>query len=165
MSGVITVLGAGRPTPAPPKAPVTSPASGRRPPELDDADWLRARYRRDGDLTIALELKVARGTVRAARERLGISSAAPGRRRGGTTTRRNAQLRERIPAAAQIAARITAEQRPDGPPPTLSLAAARVRAVHQASLEGDRAALKDALVSLGSAAGLVLDHLQALEAA
>jgi hypothetical protein len=55
------------------------------PAELDDREWLAARYGTLGDETIAAELRVSCKAVRRARERLGIANSpeparAPGLR-------------------------------------------------------------------------------------
>jgi hypothetical protein len=68
-------------------------------------------------------------------------------------------------SAELICDRISEESRPDGPASSLTLVAGRVRAVHDANSAGDRPALKDALIGLASACGLVLNHLDRLEAA
>jgi hypothetical protein len=147
-------------------APASSPdsllsttlASGR-PWQLDDRDWLARRYLEAGDNAIATELGVSPGTVIRARKRLRIASLPPGRRRGA----RPAPPR---PSAAElIAERIAEESRRRGPAPTLTLVAGRVRALHDANAAGDHPARLDALVALGSACGLVLNHLQRAAAA
>lgn len=48
------------------------------PAELDDREWLAARYRSLGDETIAAELRVSRKAVLRARERLGIQTVQDG---------------------------------------------------------------------------------------
>jgi hypothetical protein len=45
------------------------------PAELDDREWLAARYGTLGDETIAAELRVSCKAVRRARERLGIATS------------------------------------------------------------------------------------------
>jgi hypothetical protein len=48
------------------------PTQNGFPSELDDRDWLAARYQSLGDETVAAELRVSLKAVRRARERLGI---------------------------------------------------------------------------------------------
>jgi hypothetical protein len=62
--------------------PSRSAPARRRPPELDDADWIRKQLAEHGEQAIAEQLGVARGTVRASRIALGIEAASLGRRRG-----------------------------------------------------------------------------------
>lgn len=114
-------------------------------------------------MAIALDLGVSRGTVRRARERLGILGASPGPRRGSPPKRR-ATDRQPLIAALRIAERILAEQRAGGPPGTLNTISTRVRALHEADQAGDWPAIKDSLISLAAACGLMLDHVEAVEA-
>lgn len=118
----------------------TDSASGRRPVELDDPDWLRRRYARDGDKSIALELHVDRKTVRRARDRLGIPSALPGRRRG-------------------IGAKSVSVPDPE------SQLASRIIAAQEARARGHDQAYDDALRSIASAALLLLSTRQDARAA
>jgi hypothetical protein len=55
------------------------------PAELDDREWLKARYGLLGETTIAAELQVSRKAVRRARERLGIAPPANGAELNGST--------------------------------------------------------------------------------
>lgn len=64
------------------------------PSELDDQEWLAARYRSLGDETIAAELRVSRKAVQRARRRFGIegpveplSAATPDLSTNGTNGR------------------------------------------------------------------------------
>lgn len=170
--GVRTLSLAGRRTPASPKALVSNaPASGRRPPELDDREWLKARYERDGDPAIALELtakyerSISRKTVMVARERLGIPSLPPGRRRTEATVRVLPRRPAREPAAMRIVARMAREQREDDLEVSYDLLLGRFVNVDRARKAGDRLGLLEELEALGAAAGLLLDHELALEAA
>jgi len=52
------------------------------PSELDDRDWLAARYHSLGDETIAAELRVSLKAVQRARLRLGIETPANGNGNG-----------------------------------------------------------------------------------
>lgn len=131
---------------------------------LDDAEWLREKYARDGERTIARELGVSRGTVRRRLQAHGIVSAESGRRRGARQL--VAAYSRQAGAPELIAARIVEEQqRQPGPARTLTLIADRVRALHDASCAGDERDTDEALVSLASACGLVLDHRARLRAA
>jgi hypothetical protein len=139
----------------------TSVANGSRPAELDDPQWLRQAYDVDGDTAIAERLQVSRSAVRLARERLGIQSRPPGRRRGqlpppASVAGPDASM---TPAAARIVARIAQESQWGRPPGTSLLVAARIRAVHDADRANDRLALEDALAGAASALGLWLDRL------
>jgi hypothetical protein len=49
------------------------------PPELNDPEWLAARYGSLGDETIAAELSVSLKAVQRARQRLGIKPRKPAR--------------------------------------------------------------------------------------
>lgn len=158
LTGRPTMLGLGDVRPHPPLRLVTSRANGRRPTQLDDPKWLASRLERVGERAIAQELGCARGTVRAAIAHHGVPPRAGGRRRGATARRTSS-----VSAAELIADRIAEESRPRGPSPTLTLVAARVRALHDANQAGSRPATKDALISLASACGLALDHLHRLE--
>lgn len=139
------------------------PAPGRRPPELDNPAWLRARYERDGDNVIATELGVSRKAVRVARQRHGIESRGPGRPRGAVSSRRAAV--EYRSAAFEIVARIGRQSRAGGPAPTYDLLLGRLAEIDRARRAGDTAAEEDGLIELGAACGLVLEHLRRLRAA
>jgi hypothetical protein len=139
----------------------TAPVSGRRPSELDDPEWLQRRYLRDGDMSIALDLHVSRGTVIRARERLGIPSQPTGRRRGVST----APLAAVQTAGDLIAARIGAQSSRSGPAPSKHMLAERFAALVDADTHGDQSAFRDALIEMAAGCGLVWDHLQRLEAA
>lgn len=159
LNALPTLCAAGRTTPAPsPDSPLSTTLASGRPWQLDDRDWLARRYLEAGDNAIAKELGVSPGTVIRARKRLQIASLPAGRRRGAQTMRPVHR-----PSAELIAERISLESSPHGPAPTLTLIAGRVRALHDASTTRDPLALEDAVISLGSACGLVLDHLQRLK--
>lgn len=133
------------------------------PPQLSDPAWLRRRLVTDGTMGIALELHVSRYQVRKACERFGLSRPA-GRRRGATPDR--PALRVRRPASEQIADRIAAEQALDPPlPATVDFVLERCGNVMRAHYANDRLGVNDALVSLASACGLVVDHMQRVNAA
>jgi hypothetical protein len=142
-----------------------------RPAELDDANWLARAYRSHGDQRIAAELGVARGTVRSARERLGIVSAPPGPRRGAPPRPSRMAVVSSVLApgatsvtATLIAERFERESLPGGPPPTQALLAARLRAAAEAHSHDDDAALDDALISIAAACGLIYEHRRKLHA-
>lgn len=65
----------------------------------------------------------------------------------------------------RIAARIAREQAAGGPAPSYDFLLARLVAVDRARKAADWQAELDALEGLGAAAGLVLDHLQRVQAA
>lgn len=112
-------------------------------------------------MSIALDLGVSRKAVRLARERFGIRSRPRGGQYGVRGTAYG--VAPRATAAELIVERISDEQRTAAP--SLSLVAARVHSLHEANRVNDMPAVKDALISLASACGLVLDHLDLLEAA
>ena len=135
-------------------------ASGRRPAELDDRDWLLDRYERDGDIAIAEELGVARLTVQRARHRLGIPTRAPGRRRGVSRARETHPTR----AAELITLRIREQTSPHRsadrkPAPTDELLATRFRAVNDAWTDGDQHTLIQEVIELAAACGVLVDRL------
>lgn len=129
-----------------------------QPPELNDRDWLAARYERDGDTQIARDLGVSRRTVRAARERLGIRSQPPGRRRGVSPTAGQLDATLDLFVATYLAERNTA-----GPAPSERLLAGRVAEASQARGSDDPDAFGEALIRLASAACLM--HRALLRAA
>jgi hypothetical protein len=116
-------------------------------------------------MAIALDLGVSRKAVRLARERLGIASRPAGRPRGSSVTSVIPPIAGFRPAALQIAARIGRQSRPGGPAPTYDLLLGRLVEIDRARRAGDVHGEEDALVELGAAAGLVLDHLRRLRAA
>ncbi len=138
-----------------------------RPRELDDAQWLRRRYERDGDMAIALDLGVARGTLRAARERLGIAPQAPGRRRGVLVN--VALIHPRAPAAQlppvleQLGRRYDQDSHHTGAPATWTTVLNRLAAADRARRRHDRTAELNAAIAVSSAAALVADHLEQVE--
>lgn len=113
-------------------------------------------------MAIALELGVNRKTVRAARERLGIMPASPGRRRGVTVTSEKPLPKHLMPAAASIASRIFEQSRPGRAAPTKELVAERIRALHEADAHGDPNVIDDAIIEAAAALGLWLDHRRRL---
>jgi hypothetical protein len=136
-----------------------TPDSGQRPAELDDRDWLRSRYERDGDLAIAIDLTrrykraISRGAVRRARERLGIPSAPPGRRCIVTSEK----PRTDRTAAQRILGRLIRDVR-DGTPPTYGTLMKRFVELDRARKARNPSAEQAALEALAAAAGLILDQ-------
>lgn len=160
LNGAHTLTEAGELCPQPPVRLVKSSAPGRRPSELDDPDWLASQLERHGERAIADSLGVARGTVRAAIARHREQIAA---RRLVASPRGQVQELNRS-AATLIATRIHVEQHAaTGPAPSLHLVATRVRALHDANIHGGRRDLSEALISLASACGLVVDHIARVE--
>lgn len=145
--------------------PVEKPSRPDRPPQLDDADWLRRRLESDGTMGIALELGVTRYAVRVAVERHGLTPHPAGRRRGVISVPVLSRRATRQPAAERVAERIAEESQPNGPAPTERLIAARTVAYHDAKLAGDQLAMLDAAISAAAAWTRLADHLQLLHAA
>ena len=124
------------------------------PPELADRDWLARHYERHGDRWIASELGVSRFAVRLARERLGIPSQPPGRRRG--VERSTVQLNRALELVADEAHSEPAKG-------TAELLAARVREAGDAAAANDDEAFDRSLIRLGAA--VVLLHAERARAA
>ena len=114
-----------------------------------------------------LDHGLSRWKIRKAREAAGAASAPRGRPRGTTVTVTSVKPlpKSHRNAAQRILGRMIREARPGGAPPSYDLLLARFVAVDRARKEGDRLAELDALEGLAAAAGLVLDHLQRLQAA
>lgn len=116
-------------------------------------------------MAIAIQLGVARETVRRARERLGIEAAPPGRRRGvpmSTVTSGRPPVSH--PTAMVIVSRFAREQQ-RRVPATESLLAERIRALQEAKTAGDELAYDDALLAINSLTALMWDHRQKVRAA
>lgn len=159
----------GRRAPAVPVRLVSdTPASGRRPAELDDPDWLRARYERDGDMSIALELTarykrpISRMMVRLARERLGIPSLPPGRRPQPRPTSARPDLRK--PRIVKITARKTRDDR-EGTPASWESVLGRLVDSDQAKKARNVPGQITALEALAAAAWRLADQLDQAQAA
>jgi hypothetical protein len=136
----------------------------RRPPELDDPDWLKRQYQQSGDRTIAAQLGVNVKTVRAARARHGIPSYGDGPRRGTTTTQtRHLRVvppaRDDLPPVLQrLVARYAADQMHDIPP-TWEEVIRRFKNANTARKEHDRLAEADAAISMAAALARVAAQL------
>lgn len=141
-----------------------------RPWQLDDRAWLQRRYLLEGDMSIALDLHVSRGSVIRARERLRIPSSPVGRRRGSLQLTPAAGQDDSIASMTltgtplAILTRLAEDQKTYGgaSAPTEALLARRVTAVAEASRAGDQLAYEDALLAVASMAGLIHQHQQRL---
>jgi DNA-binding MurR/RpiR family transcriptional regulator len=128
-----------------------------RPPQLDDVDWLRARYSTAGYKTIATELGVSPGTVRRACQRLGLGSAPPGRRSGDQIAYLAASQQS---VHERVFARYFAERDGTVEDP-LALLKDRLAFYIRAQLERDDRAADAALEATAVAAMIALDRQQA----
>lgn len=119
-------------------------------------------------MSIALQLGVSRGSVIRARDRLGIPSHGPGRRRGvsgSSSTQPGVAVQSGGETAMLMLVRFVSESRASGPAPSDQLLACRIRAYHEARLHGDQAAAEGALLDIASAAGLIHQHQRRLRRA
>ncbi|MHB1950185.1 MAG: hypothetical protein ACYCQK_01770 [Acidiferrobacteraceae bacterium] len=139
---------------------------GASDPRLWDRAWLERTYAQHGDMWIALELGVDRKTVRRARERHGIMSAAPGRRRGSAVGQQIVVApAPRSDPALDRALLARARDRKDRTAGSLSLLGERALNLHRAERAGDEAAVEDALADVASVALLALEHRMRLRGA
>lgn len=129
-------------------------------PRLHDPNWLARVYVAHGDMWIALEVGVSRATVRRQRERFGIPSTAPGRRRSDLQALPSVLQRGRLdPTEAAFIDRYR-EFRARKAMPHPDTIAAALRAYYRAQAAHDDSAIDSALLDMGAAAAIIHDQRQ-----